>query len=1558
MQTQMNMRLPRQRNLLLVFMFFLALLPGWGNAQAANLAAPDAVHTAALPSLGDAYVLASQPATTYGAGPLGVIPTSQAYMIFDITGLPTAATIVNARLKLMPADIIGTGSSTVNVNRVDAAWDEATVTYASKPTMSATGSTVVSTYTLVEWDVTATVQQWHSGAAVNNGFGLTTGDPGVYFHSKESGPAPTLVITFTIPDRPEDPVNPGRLPHPDLGDAPDSTNHHGMANVAYPVAGVNGNFPTVWEDPGNPSGPKHLNETPEGWLGLHVSREREADGGPDQDIVNNIINTPAGALNVSNLDRGDDGWLNRTVTFPNCQPTKLEVRVSRAMTSTLNQMYLNIWFDGNRDGDWADMNPCPAPNDPNQQVRSFEWIVQNFVVNLGAIPAGGHQDLVLNTVLVMNTTPGDPHWLRFMLSESPAVRPLVGGPADGRGPQHPNAYKYGETEDYPQRPAPQGEPGELHLEKRVQTNTDVVRPGDIVSFTIGLAHVGGTAPAAAMISDTLPAGLILDSQVHVREEAPQVEPLLALVHENKIGWRGLISPGGKLIIAFRARVARCFGPDREINNVAVAQRLNGPKVEANAAIKVDCSPIVADNILVQRFLTYTRPDGDPAPLQENDPVQAALVTAELPAGYIPGVPTFVRTVLRNLGAEPVALSLNFEKIEWSFVADDEPDQGASTNASAATPMTGTLGSGDYRQILLNPGESKAVDIAVTPPPLNEDEHLEQMLQGVSVLNYCLSDRDHRGCPDLGQIRKAILRFRLHHSDLGDAPDSTNHFTKTMEAYPGVPGQFPTVHSPVGGGLPGPLHRNARPFHLGQGVSFELEADLGPDQDFINNLAPLLDVKNRDRFDDGIRPDLVKFEHCQATRIPVQVFISPAMKAFLLAAGHKGYMNMWVDSNRNGHGGDLYRCPATDQTPERHALEHIVINFAVDPALLVPGVNTIIVPTRLVFWPDELKEKPAWMRVTLTAAPIDLPLVDGDEKYSDGRGRTYRFGETEDYLLRGVQETQGADVTVRKEGRVYQEFNPENNSVISKVAWAIQYHNIGDQPAQRVVLRDALDKDLDMNAALLEVRSSPEIPYTVVGKSLVFDAGNLAPGAGGKIAILMATRQMTLTSNVITNTVAISATNDANPENNQASARVKIGLRPPHILTPLDGSTCRNEVNVMGRAQANALVDLYVDDALATTVSADAQGHWTHTLHLENGDHTLYAVARIGSSSSEASQTVTVIVDNTLLWNPMSLKFTDPRGHIRHPVDENGRLDAEGWGLNLRPNTTYTVSVGICCHDGNAQVTLAVAGVGEIDLTDPDGDGIYTATFKTGPRNETPAAMSLTIICGDQQVTASGEVVLIDPEGIVFDVISGSLLASANVACLEASATAAEESSASAFTLWNAGDFGQVNPQSTLADGYFSFLTPAGTYRIEVNRSGYQAHRSPDLAVVSDPVRYDVPLTPVISEAATQKINISSLGFEPTVLTVQPGAIIEWTNVDVSGHTASAESAANAAMLNARGIVFDSGLLNAGESYKFRLSQEGAYSYFDRTNPANSATIIVSSSAQPQGNVLFLPLMRK
>jgi plastocyanin len=931
---------------------------------------------------------------------------------------------------------------------------------------------------------------------------------------------------------------------------------------------------------------------------------------------------------------------------------------------------------------------------------------------------------------------------------------------------------------------------------------------------------------------------------------------------------------------------------------------------------------------------------------------------------VPGAMVQVLSTVVNGGTEPVQLSFAYQAIDWVLV-----DAATAQAAAASTdpprqqpPQIFTLAAGETRTF------TRVVKIDHFPGSDDPNGPLTPEVEAVVTAEVCLvTNAREPSCTRLGgdggnrRIPHRPLRLRLRFDDLGDAPDSTNHFGVPMSAYPGVPANFPTVWDAATGLPRGPRHSHPFPFHLGKFVSPETGADVGIDADGIHNLKPALDQANLDGHDDGIRPAALSFAHCERDRMEVVVFISPRAVAYFRQQNQPGFLNVWLDGNRDGDWADFTQCPPQENQPGV-ALEHIVIDFPVDAATLGAGLHVLTVPTGRVPWSAEQENKPAWLRLTLSEEPSVKPLVADGMAYGDGRGlddRRFKLGETEDYLLRPADQPGVADMAIRKEGRVRQEFDPEAGQVRSKIAWFIEYGNRGDTPAENVVIHDRLSDVSDVNALLTGVRTIPQIPYGVDGNHLVFRPGNVPPGEVGRIFIVVPAQLAISTTATITNVATVTATNDLNLENNRAVATVTVGLRAPRILRPVDGTTCSTAVTVEGRAEAGAAVDLYIDETLTTTLTADAQGFWMYNATLTEGTHTLYAVARIGDRNSEPSPTVTLIVDASLSWDPISLRFTDPRGLSRRPVDENGRTDAAGWDIRLRPNTTYTVSVRLCCDEPNASVTLTVTNQSVL-LTDPDGDGLYTGSFTTGRRNPAPGELTLTSVCGDSTVINSGSVVLIDPEGVVYDLTTGQPVAGSTVACLEGQPSSAGADAPMVFSLWNAADYDQVNPQSTVADGYFSFMTPAGRYQLTVAKSGYQPYRSREIAVVSEPVRYDVPLTPVVADAATQVIEISAAGFSPAVVTVAAGAVIEWVNVAEDGHTTTSTSPAlpgpSAADATTTG-GWDSGLLGVGESYKLLLTTAGVYTYVDAENPAHSATITVQGSNATTDS-LFLPVITR
>lgn len=221
-------------------------------------------------------------------------------------------------------------------------------------------------------------------------------------------------------------------------------------------------------------------------------------------------------------------------------------------------------------------------------------------------------------------------------------------------------------------------------------------------------------------------------------------------------------------------------------------------------------------------------------------------------------------------------------------------------------------------------------------------------------------------------------------DLGDAPDSSNSFAGVkMLAYPcGVAGNFPTVYQ-TGSPPHGPLHRQPRDaFYLGARVSLESEADLGPDDDGVNNLDPLADISNQDGADDGIELPVV-MPHLGQARLDYSV-----TKTSHLAKG--AYVNVWCDWNRDGDWNDTIIAPDGTLIPEWAVQDH-------QPAL--PGIGTYTFTTpAFTCWHLGLDDaEPIWVRITISEQKWQDALA-APRTGGAGPAAGYQYGETEDYYL--------------------------------------------------------------------------------------------------------------------------------------------------------------------------------------------------------------------------------------------------------------------------------------------------------------------------------------------------------------------------------------------------------------------------------------------------------------------------------------------------------------------------------------------------------------------------------
>lgn len=1568
-----------------------SLLPAAIAGAAPAPAAPDeaaATNIIVLDPTDDARTQSGSPNTIFDDGFLWMGHPNVHFSLikFDLSMLPPDATIAAAGLRLTFTGMY-TGTNELEAGRVEGAWEESTLTGSTPVTYTWSGqfktvaSTGIGDSSVITWDVKPLVQAWHSGAIANDGVALR-GNGGVLkaAHSKETGEAgdrgPKLIIAYTLP------ADDGQ-PRPDLGDAPDSSNHHAQPNTAYLAGPVLGQFPTVWNVPaGQAAGPRHINQNMEGWLGDFLSREGEADQGPDQDAPrNNILrNTATGAIgDVADNDRGDDGWRNRTVQFVNCQRTSLDVRVSKSPNATRNIMYLNVWFDGNRDGDWADLGQCLQGEDGPAQA-GYEWIVQNYVIDMTSIPAGGARNFVILTEKILNANPNLPHWMRFTLSEQLTVQPGGGQLPDGRGP-HPSAalpsYQFGETEDVLQRPAPSGNPGVLQIEKRVITDVEPVEWIDYVTYEIRLRHVGGSQPIDARMRDVLPYPLIVYPTVgasgiqYVATASPTggatplqaqldtLPPDAGMPPQQVVRWQGRLAPDAEIRFTFQVRVLALCQPNQQtisFTNTARAQPKGGAEIAATDVFTAKCIGYDESNIDVT-----------------SNPISDTIDLSDL--AYVPW-----SGVIHNQHAVSVTLGIY-----------QRPPANSAEAASPELTRTASL----LSILTLAPNERKPLAESIPCPDCAKMGSNELALPDDYAfdlnLGYCLLPIDGNACPNPqlfpnlhGQIPFTLT---LRPNDLGDAPDSSNHVGTAMAAYPGVQANFPTVFDPAAGQPQGPRHSYPRPLHLGQFVSREAEADLGPDQDPLNNLRPAANDPDNDRGDDGPLAASWLFNHCQQTVLQTRITVSPSAVNYFQNQGIQAYLNVWIDSNRDGDWADAFDCNG------QPAPEHILIDSPVNVAALGAGLHTIFSQTGLVPWTTA--DKPAWVRVTLSERPANKTLQAGNVTYGDGRGydKPFKTGESEDFYYRPQAAGGGPDIqvqmtassrraTAQELGVAAADADKLGNFEIQ--LWKVDYANIGTTAVVSALLEFQIPEKLrGLRPALVRGGGVTQnsISFNFDKLSAVLPA--LEPNSAGTVILgWYGCITCTLASSVnaadaesawaeYTANVNITVSGDVDASNNQGSASAT-SLRPAPIIGAFmdytDDScmdrvlygpmaTNRTSLQLRGKAAPNSIIAILIGLVKAAEVTSDANGDFFYTANPAGGLLGIRAVYADQAGAAEAAITsprdvasglptgqVIVKVDPSLPFDPMSVCLVDSNNRSYSlPIlgYSFGATQMGGW---LKAGETYRISLNSKTGNLNRYFRVTFEDIVISSLLDDDRDGVYVG-YATIPASvqaaDVNASGTFALAAGnDADENRYSADVTSASVGIVSDRSSGQPVANANVSAL--AAQAASDGNLY-YDAWTQNQSGQPNPQVTGSDGKYSYSAVSGLYRIDVIAAGYQPYRSGDLDASTDSISPNIALSPLINEAATQVIYVSETGFVPASISLAPNSVVEFVNVGLSEHASLSSS-------------WESGLLAPGQSFKVRVTGAGSIAYVDSADPANRGLLIVSGSAANRQT--YLPLVSR
>ena len=230
-------------------------------------------------------------------------------------------------------------------------------------------------------------------------------------------------------------------------------------------------------------------------------------------------------------------------------------------------------------------------------------------------------------------------------------------------------------------------------------------------------------------------------------------------------------------------------------------------------------------------------------------------------------------------------------------------------------------------------------------------------------------------------------------DLGDAPDSTNDLYAPMTAYEvsgvSIPGHFPTTFlGNSGQDSPGPLHQDPLSLaYLGTGVSLEMEAYKGADEDGINNIDPFKDVADKDGADDGlILP--VRMPDCDWTSLDYTITVVDPNRPF--------WVNVWCDWNRDGDWDDD-GVSDPNLNNDGFSISEWAVQNQYFPGM-APGFYRVATPGFHAWHPSQGPVE-MWLRVTLSEVPWTGGLHPGQRgNAGSGPEDGYGFGETEDYLV--------------------------------------------------------------------------------------------------------------------------------------------------------------------------------------------------------------------------------------------------------------------------------------------------------------------------------------------------------------------------------------------------------------------------------------------------------------------------------------------------------------------------------------------------------------------------------
>ncbi len=432
------------------------------------------------------------------------------------------------------------------------------------------------------------------------------------------------------------------------------------------------------------------------------------------------------------------------------------------------------------------------------------------------------------------------------------------------------------------------------------------------------------------------------------------------------------------------------------------------------------------------------------------------------------------------------------------------------------------------------------------------------------------------------------------------------------------------------------------------------------------------------------------------------------------------------------------------------------------------------------------------------------------------------------------------------------------------------------------------------------------------------------------------------------------------------ATTQVPVVAPLIVSPGSGELCAGQVEVRGLVQPGMTVLLSKDNVVVLQVQADATGQFFANYTYDgSATEALTAQACTAGGQCSAISPAKTLRPPQSFWCPQRSSWegtpaVGPKAgeHLVFNFRNNtGEFSSQNWripGVYGFWNTTLHLHACNCPPaSGTTAPPSSVWLIADGVRYDPTGSHPnYTFAVTGGAHNVVFWAN-----CGGNFVSSTG-IILIDPDGYVFDVTQGFDPQDPTANAIDGVTVTLYElvPEWGGWTPWPAHLYNnQVNPQVTGSDGYFAFFTPPGQYYLQVDgKPGYQPWRSPVITVVNEIVHVNVPYTPWTEPPAVETVTeilLTAGGPQPASVTVPAGATVQW-RAEVDGLLPPAELADLAenpvlhplSALNPISVTlgWDGGMLQPGQIYQRQMNQPGRYAYSDGMGNEGELCVVTCS----------------